>query len=60
MVLGNKVDIKEHLSQKELIEELSLDYIKTNSWVVIMASMLSGSNLEKVVDWIMLRAKREV
>ena len=36
-----------------------MDYIKTNHWVVIMASMLNGSNLESVVDWVMLKATRE-
>jgi hypothetical protein len=47
------------MSQKELIEGLSLDYIKTNHWVVIMASMLNGSNMEQVVDWVMLKATRQ-
>lgn len=59
MILGNKIDVDNHLTQKEIVEGLSLDYIKTNHWVVIMASMLKCSNLDTVVEWVMSKAIRD-
>ncbi len=57
LVVGNKIDIQEHMSQQEIIEGLSLDYIKTNHWVVIMASMLKGNNIEEIIQWLIDRSK---
>ena len=45
LVVGNKIDIKPHLSQEELIERLNLDYLTTNPWAILMISALKGDNI---------------
>lgn len=40
LVVGNKIDIKPHMSEKEIVEGLNLDYLSTNPWAVMMISAL--------------------
>lgn len=58
LVCGNKVDVKPHLSESDIIEGLNLDYIKDNSWVVLMISALKGTNLSEVLNWMIKKSKR--
>lgn len=58
LIMGNKIDIKPHLDEKEIIEGLNLDYIETNSWLVVMISALKGINLPEVVDWLVKKSKK--
>jgi len=72
LILGNKIDVKPHLDEKEIIEGLlsflffklflilglNLDYIHTNSWLVVMISALKGINLPEVIDWLIKKSKK--
>lgn len=58
LIMGNKIDIKPHLDEKEIIEGLNLDYIETNPWLVIMISALKGINLAEVVEWLVKKSKK--
>ena len=53
LVLANKIDLNPHLTEPEIITGLNLDYIIDNPWLVISISALKGTNLERVVDWLL-------
>ena len=57
LVLANKVDLEPHLSEPEIIQGLNLDYVIENPWVVISISALRGTNIERVVDWLINKSK---
>lgn len=52
LVLANKIDIEPHMTEPEIIQGLNLDYIIDNPWLVISTSALRGTNIERVVDWL--------
>mmetsp|Transcript_24836 Transcript_24836/g.55949 ORF Transcript_24836/g.55949 Transcript_24836/m.55949 type:complete len:182 (+) Transcript_24836:389-934(+) len=52
LVCANKVDLHPHISEKELIRALNLDYITENPWVVIPVSALEVTNVDQVVTWL--------
>lgn len=52
LVISNKIDIEPHMSEKELIKELNLDYVYSNKWCVISISALKGTNFEEAVKWL--------
>ncbi len=51
LVVGNKIDMIDHLKEADIIERFSLDYLQGNEWAVIMASALKGTNMPQVLDW---------
>lgn len=53
LVLANKIDLNPHLTEPEIIEGLNLDYVIDNRWLVISISAIKGTNLERVVDWLL-------
>ena len=52
LVCGNKIDVSDHLNEKEIIEGLNLDYIFTNDWAVVMTSAKNGTNVKDVLNWL--------
>jgi ADP-ribosylation factor-like protein 8 len=52
LVCANKIDIEPHVSENELIAALNLDYITDQPWVVFPVSALRGTNIEKVLTWL--------
>jgi GTPase SAR1 family protein len=68
LVVGNKIDIKGHMSEKDIIEGtfafglkklgLNLDYLYSNHWAVIMASAKMGTNVNEVLNWL-VKTSRE-
>jgi ADP-ribosylation factor-like protein 8 len=58
LVLSNKIDIHPHLTEPEIIQGLNLDYVIDNPWLVISISALKGTNIERVVDWLLNIEKR--
>ncbi len=44
-MVGNKVDLKPHLNEQQIIEGLNLDYIYSNEWLVVLTSALKSTNL---------------
>lgn len=64
LIVGNKIDVKDHMSEKEIIEGrylltsgLNLDYVFSNHWAVTMASALKGSNIQQVLEWLTKASK---
>jgi Arf/Sar family protein len=57
LILANKIDIEPHLSEPEIIQGLNLDYIMDNPWVIISISALRGTNIERVVEWLIARSR---
>jgi GTPase SAR1 family protein len=58
LVAANKVDLSPHLTEKELIKELNLDYCE-NPWIVIPMSAKFKTNLEPFLDWLIKQRKGE-
>jgi ADP-ribosylation factor-like protein 8 len=52
LVCANKIDIEPHASESELISALNLDYITEQPWVVFPISALRGTNIDKVMAWL--------
>lgn len=59
LVVGNKVDLPGHLTEKEIIQGLNLDYIFSNRWAVILTSAKKGTNIQDVVKWLVQSSKNE-
>ncbi|CAG9325493.1 unnamed protein product [Blepharisma stoltei] len=57
LILANKIDINPHMSEPEIIQGLNLDYVIDNPWLVISISAMRGTNIERVVDWLLGRGK---
>lgn len=57
LIVGNKIDLEGHLTEKEIIEGLNLDYVFSNHWAVTMASALKGSNIPQVIEWLTKTSK---
>lgn len=57
LVLANKIDIKPHAGESELIEELQLNYVSETPWLVLPISALHVTNLDQVVEWLTVHGK---
>lgn len=71
LVLGNKIDLKPHLTESEIITGkilyfssilsimvgLNLDYVVSNQWIVMMVSALAGTHISEVIDWLVKKSK---
>jgi Arf/Sar family protein len=57
LILANKIDIEPHLTEPEIIQGMNLDYIMDNPWVIISISALRGTNIERVVEWLIARSR---
>ena len=45
-----------HMTEKDIIEGLNLDYVYSNHWVVVMASAKFGTNVPEVLQWLVKTA----
>ena len=45
------------MDEKEIIKELNLDYVYSNSWAVITISALKGTNFQEAVSWLEKKGK---
>lgn len=52
LICANKIDVTPHVSEKELIEAINLDYITEQPWVVYPVSALHGTNMDQVMAWL--------
>nr|QXF29027.1 Arl18 [Vischeria sp. CAUP Q 202] len=59
LVLANKIDLKPHMSEHDLIKEMNLDYIVDNPWIVIPMSALHTTNIDQVLTWLVKQAKSQ-
>ena len=57
LILANKIDIEPHMSEKEIIQELNLDYVYNNAWAVVNISALKGTNFNEAVEWLEKKGK---
>jgi ADP-ribosylation factor-like protein 8 len=53
VIVANKIDIEPHASESQLIAELNLDYVTDQAWVIFPISALKGTNVEKVIAWLL-------
>ena len=51
LICLNKADLEPHIDKQTAIEELNLDYITENKWLVVSISALKRTNIEAVVEW---------
>lgn len=52
LICANKIDIEPHASEAELISALNLDYITEQPWIVFPVSAMRGTNIDKVMSWL--------
>ena len=57
LVVGNKIDLAGHLSEKDIIEGLNQDYVYSNHWAVLQASAKVGTNINAVLEWLVKTAR---
>ena len=53
LIVLNKIDLEPRFTQEEIKKHLNLDYITDRPWVVVPVSALHGTNVVKVVDWLL-------
>ena len=59
LVLSNKHDLQQTLSQAEIIKGLNLDYIDS-VWAVVPVSSLTGQGVERAIQWLLSQSLRLV
>jgi Arf/Sar family protein len=52
LIALNKIDLDPHLTKDHVIEQLSLDYVTDNPWIVVPVSALRQINIGEVIDWL--------
>jgi signal recognition particle receptor subunit beta len=57
LVLANKQDLLNTLSQEMIIEELNLDSMKSRPWAIMPCSARNGKGLDEGIDWIITQIK---
>jgi len=55
LLLGNKNDLENHLTEEELIKELELDTIDDREVGIYSISAKNNINIDKVLDWLVAR-----
>lgn len=56
LVCLNKIDLEPHMTKEECIDLLSLGEVRENPWVVVPISALRQTNIDEVVDWLVVNA----
>ncbi len=59
LVLSNKQDLQQTLTQAELVKGLNLDYIDS-AWAVVSVSSLTGQGVERAIEWLLSQSLRLV
>lgn len=57
LVLANKIDIPNHVTENELIERLQLNYVMETPWIVLPISALQCTNIDQVIEWLTSQGK---
>ncbi|KAL8908288.1 MAG: hypothetical protein Q9207_000910 [Kuettlingeria erythrocarpa] len=60
LVLANKTDIADSMSNEEIRRFLALDAIKTHKWTIVDCSAITGRNLQDGVKWVVEDAKEKL
>lgn len=59
LIAANKVDVTPHVSEKELISQLNLDYVVDQPWIVMPCSATAKTNIDVLLKWLMEQRKGE-
>ena len=57
LVLANKVDKEDKMSEIDIVKGMNLDYIVDNPWAIIPISATLGTNMDQVVEWLLKTAQ---
>ncbi len=57
LVIANKMDLDDKLTEIEIVKGMNLDYIVDNPWGLIQISAKHGTNIDKVVEWLVDTSK---
>ena len=57
LVLANKQDLPDTMSDIDIVKGMNLDYIVENKWAIMPISAKTGANLDKVVEWLLETSK---
>ena len=57
LVLANKIDLPNHVTENELIEKLQLNYVMETPWIVLPISALQCTNMDQVIEWLTSQGK---
>ena len=57
LVLANKIDVPNHVTENELIEKLQLNYVMETPWIVLPISALQCTNMDQVIEWLTSQGK---
>ncbi|OTF71870.1 ADP-ribosylation factor-like protein 2-like protein [Euroglyphus maynei] len=52
LILANKQDIENALTEKEIEDYLELDKIKSHHWKIFSCSAIAGTNIFESMDWL--------
>ena len=52
LILANKQDLLHPLNEKELVEQMELNYITNRSWYLNPTSAIYGDGLQEGLDWL--------
>ncbi len=52
LVLANKQDMQDALSEKDISDILGLGKIKERDWAIFKCSALTGAGLNESLDWV--------
>eukprot|EP01061_Rhynchopus_euleeides_P026913 TRINITY_DN43803_c0_g1_i1.p1 TRINITY_DN43803_c0_g1~~TRINITY_DN43803_c0_g1_i1.p1 ORF type:complete len:180 (+),score=79.27 TRINITY_DN43803_c0_g1_i1:256-795(+) len=58
LVVLNKQDLEPHMTKEKVIEELKLEDITNNQWMVTAISAKRRQNMNEMVDWLGRHAKK--
>ncbi|KAG7121296.1 ADP-ribosylation factor-like protein 2 like [Verticillium longisporum] len=60
LVFANKTDVGRCMDEREILEGLQLESIRTHRWNVLRCSAMTGTNLEEGLAWVVDDAKKRL
>ncbi len=57
LILANKIDLGPKFTEAELIKGLNLDYITTQTWMVLAVSAKHGTHIDKALEFLTKQSK---
>ncbi len=53
LVLANKSDLPDPMSEIDIVKGMNLDYLMENKWEVLPISAKHGTGMDRVVEWLL-------
>ncbi|KAG7145456.1 ADP-ribosylation factor-like protein 2 like [Verticillium longisporum] len=60
LVFANKTDVGGCMNEREILEGLQLESIRTHRWNVLRCSAMTGTNLKEGLAWVVDDAKKRL